>query len=795
MADVSKTIILRYDVDTKKLIDANGKAVTSVKQLISATQQAAAAQQKMGDVMGKNTKVVLGSAEHIQKQISYARQQRQATATNSQEWEKQTAVINQLEGRLAAITNQNKRVATSQVKTAQTTRQLSKLQENQARSAGLAGAATFELGRTISDMPFGLVAVSNNISQLGTLMAALVANAKGVGNALRLIGSQIMGPAGVLIAFQVVTAAITYFAQSSSKAKKEAVGLSSSLREEAAAIEIVTEKLSKGNISLEERLNILERYGIINKQVKEDLKEIGFTEEETNEILQKKNELIEKRAALEAAREISESGDDPEEVRAQAAEDLFELETKLFEERRKRIEVLNTARRMGNLTEERFQENLAKINNDIDARLLKNAGAIERAKAKIRGIDIGEVELKSQIFDLEKDINDTISDRIKLEEKRQKALEELFDARMEQESELTDEAVLEKDLRKFKTHYNRLLELKKYQLEEQKKQELEGVTDQTTINAINAKYGISFKALNKEFAQKFKEGIEEILDQKIEVNKKAKIGLLDLIDGPEKTEAEKWAEKEVKTMADAVASEFQKRVAQTPELNGKNEGVFDFAKAFGLSKENLDAVVNATQTALSSIGDILGAQAEKEIAIETNRTNALNDQLRQRLANEQMSADERDKINQQIAKNEAELVRKENKINEERFKQEKAVNIALATVNTFSAATGVLAETKGGSIARIAGMIAVITAGLAQIAVISKQQFTAKAMPRPNLSGQGTSGGGGDRVFNVVGATPQTQIAEAIAASEDKPVKAYVVSSDVTSAQELDRRIVEGASI
>ena len=788
MADVSKTIILKYDVDTKKLIDANGKAVTSIKQLISTTQQAAAATQKMGDAMGKNSKIVLNSAQHIQQQIAYAKQQRQSTATNNAEWEKQTAVITNLEGRLAAITNQNKTVAVSQTKTAQTTRQLSKLQENQARSAGLAGAATFELGRTISDMPFGIVAVTNNISQMGTLFAALVANANGLRNALRLIGTQLMGPAGILIAFQVVTAAITYFAQSSNKAKKEAAGLSASLREEAAAIEIVTERLSKGNLTLQERLDILEKYGIINKQVKEDLKEIGLTEEETNKILEQKNLLIEKRAALEAAREISQSGDDPEDIREEAAEDLFRLETSLFEERTKRIEVLNTARRMGNITEEKYKENLAKINNDIDSRLLENAGAIERAKAKIRGIDIGEAELKAQIFDLEKDINDIISARIELEEKRKKALDELFDARVDREEELTDEAVLEKDLRKFKTHYAQLLELKKYQLSEQQKKELEGVDDPTTVNAIKKKYGILFQSLNDEFADKFKEGIEEILDQKIDVSKKAKIGLLDLIDGPEQTEAEKWAAGEVKKIGDAVTKEFQKRQSSKGERNW-------FVDTFGVSQENIEAGIAAAQSALSTIGDIFAAEAEREIALETNRTNMLNDQLKQRLANEQLSADERDKINQQIARNQAELVAKENAINKKRFEQEKAVNMAMAVVDTFSAATGVLADTKGGTFARIAGMIAVITAGLANVAMISRQQFTAKAMPTANLSSQGAGGGTGDRVFNVVGASPQTQIAEAISAVEERPVKAYVVSSDVTSAQELDRRIVEGASI
>ena len=49
--------------------------------------------------------------------------------------------------------------------------------------------------------------------------------------------------------------------------------------------------------------------------------------------------------------------------------------------------------------------------------------------------------------------------------------------------------------------------------------------------------------------------------------------------------------------------------------------------------------------------------------------------------------------------------------------------------------------------------------------------------------------------FNVVGASAQNQLAAAIAGQQAEPVRAYVVSSDVTTAQELDRKIVEGASI
>ena len=44
--------------------------------------------------------------------------------------------------------------------------------------------------------------------------------------------------------------------------------------------------------------------------------------------------------------------------------------------------------------------------------------------------------------------------------------------------------------------------------------------------------------------------------------------------------------------------------------------------------------------------------------------------------------------------------------------------------------------------------------------------------------------------FNVVGASATSQLAETISNKEEKPVKAYVVSNDVSSAQSMDRNIV-----
>ena len=47
------------------------------------------------------------------------------------------------------------------------------LREDMTTNAGLAGATLTELGRTISDMPYGIRGIANNLSQLSTLFITL----------------------------------------------------------------------------------------------------------------------------------------------------------------------------------------------------------------------------------------------------------------------------------------------------------------------------------------------------------------------------------------------------------------------------------------------------------------------------------------------------------------------------------------------------------------------------------------------------------------------------------------------
>ena len=85
--------------------------------------------------------------------------------------------------------------------------------------------------------------------------------------------------------------------------------------------------------------------------------------------------------------------------------------------------------------------------------------------------------------------------------------------------------------------------------------------------------------------------------------------------------------------------------------------------------------------------------------------------------------------------------------------------------------------------------------GAMQVAAIAKQKFQTSASSNPAIS-NATSGGSVQAPdFNIVGASQTNQIAEAIQGKLQTPIKAYVVSKDVSTAQEMDRNIIGSASL
>ena len=70
--------------------------------------------------------------------------------------------------------------------------------------------------------------------------------------------------------------------------------------------------------------------------------------------------------------------------------------------------------------------------------------------------------------------------------------------------------------------------------------------------------------------------------------------------------------------------------------------------------------------------------------------------------------------------------------------------------------------------------------------------------PTPNIPSPSSSGGSTPAIppaFNVVGANQTNQLADAIGGQSQQPIQAFVVANDVTTAQSLERSIVNGATI
>ena len=86
--------------------------------------------------------------------------------------------------------------------------------------------------------------------------------------------------------------------------------------------------------------------------------------------------------------------------------------------------------------------------------------------------------------------------------------------------------------------------------------------------------------------------------------------------------------------------------------------------------------------------------------------------------------------------------------------------------------------------------------GALQIATIASSKFQPDAASTPIRTASGGGGGGlGNRTFdfNLVGNNQNNQLAEAIGSQFDKPLKAYVVSKDITNQQQLDANIKSSA--
>ena len=194
------------------------------------------------------------------------------------------------------------------------------------------------------------------------------------------------------------------------------------------------------------------------------------------------------------------------------------------------------------------------------------------------------------------------------------------------------------------------------------------------------------------------------------------------------------------------------------------------------------------------------------VGLEKAKANALNKFNKETARNEikwsEMTAKEKGKIATDGLNNLATILGEETAAG-------KAAAIASATISTFQSAQSSYASLASipiiGPALGFAAAGAAVASGFAQVKAITATKL-------PTLAGKSAPSAGGGTPsapslgtpptipslppeFNAVGSSDTNQLAGAIGGQSQQPVQAYVVSGDITTAQSLDRNIVQGATI
>ena len=123
----------------------------------------------------------------------------------------------------------------------------------------------------------------------------------------------------------------------------------------------------------------------------------------------------------------------------------------------------------------------------------------------------------------------------------------------------------------------------------------------------------------------------------------------------------------------------------------------------------------------------------------------------------------------------------------------KAAAISGALISTYQSATDSYKSLAGipvvGPALGAAAAAAAVVSGMANVKqIIGTPLPTVAGVAAPSVSAPTATAPPAPPDFNVVGATPESQLASTISSSQQKPVRAFVVATDVSTQQELDRK-------
>jgi hypothetical protein len=130
----------------------------------------------------------------------------------------------------------------------------------------------------------------------------------------------------------------------------------------------------------------------------------------------------------------------------------------------------------------------------------------------------------------------------------------------------------------------------------------------------------------------------------------------------------------------------------------------------------------------------------------------------------------------------------------------KVAAVAGATIDTYAAAQSAFKNAQKNPISILGPAYPYISAGLAIAGGLKNVKSILAVKTSKGGGGSAPAGGGmgagpSAPAFNVVGASPVNQLAQTLGDNQNVPIKAYVVSGDVSTAQALDRNIIKSATL
>ena len=579
-------------------------------------------------------------------------------------------------------------------------------------NTGLASNTIVEFGRTISDAPFGIIGVTNNLSVLATNFETLSGKVGGTQNVLKLLKRQLMKGGAFVLAIQGVLALLTFFRDDverlvgsifggSKKIKEGMVEIKDEAIASRAALERYLQILDDVTASQEDQTTVLDALLRGNKELNNALDEQLISGEKRKELSTEFFKL-----QLDFSTKSNELNLQLEKFNAK--------DLKAFERKRARIKTLKEENeQFAKTIELRRAEGTLTASTEARVKSLTNSNnvRIEQMEARIKKRDI-DLNLLNEVIDKEIQLNGFIDERIKKFGDIE-SMTGLFDE--------ADDFVLKDDrnvIERFLDPDQDINEFDAIRFAEESG--LEG-----SLNDLN------------DFMKEY-QGSNAL--ERIELERQEALNQLTILyDAQEEELGSRIGFNEDVTKVEQFYADKRAKIADT-ESQAKAKSLRVSAQAAVQVGKLLQQLADGNKTVA-----IAGVVIEKAGAIAKIVANkSIADASALKLLSNPATA---------------------------------ALGGALLTTNKITAATGVIATTASA----VQAIKEIRNPESASTSATSIAQAPTPVIQAP--------------AFNVVGATQTSQLAQTIAGAEEKPIKAFVVESEITSAQALARSVIFNASI